>query len=173
VAGAFHRTRIDIMQMPKPGKPHAKLAALAGEWAGDETIHPTPWDAAGGMAKGAMKCRIDCDGFALVQDYVQKRGGKVTYRGHGVLGYDPQAKVYLWHWSDSMGGVPSEVTRGEWKGNKLAFQHSGPHGHSRYVYTFNRDGSLGFVIENSQDGAQWAPFITAKYIAKRKTPAGA
>ncbi len=156
------------MQMPKPGKFHAKLAAFVGEWAGDETVHPTPWDPAGGAAKGVTKSRIDCDGFAVVQDYTQKRGGKVSYRGHGVLGYDTNEKRYLWHWSDSMGGVPGDVIRGDWKGNKLSFQHVSPHGHSRYVYTFNKDGSLGFTIENSQDGTQWMPFITAKYVNKKK-----
>jgi len=159
------------MQMPKPGKFHEKLNALAGDWTGDETIHPTPWDPAGGTAKGTTKSRMDLDGFALIQDYVQKRGGKVSYRGHGVIGYDAQEKCYLWHWSDSMGGVPGQVTRGEWKGNKLSFQHASPQGHSRYVYTFNRDGTLGFTIENSQDGTQWAPFLTARYTNKRKVAA--
>jgi hypothetical protein len=99
---------------------------------------------------------------------VQKRGGKVTYRGRGIIGFDPQEERYLWHWSDTMGGVPGQVTRGEWKGNKLMFQHAGPMGHARYAYTFNRDGSLGFTIENSNDGEQWAPFITAKYVNKKK-----
>jgi hypothetical protein len=160
------------MQMSKPTKFHTKLEALAGDWSGDETIHPTPWDPQGGPAKGAMKCRVDCDGFVLIQDYTQKRGGKVTYHGHGVLGYDAKEQRYLWHWSDSMSGVPGSVTRGEWKGNKLSFQHAHEMGHSRYTYTFNKDGSLGFTIENSQDGAQWAPFITAKYVSKKKTPVG-
>lgn len=159
------------MQMAKPGKPHAKLAAFAGDWAGDETMHPSPWDPAGGMAKGTMKCRMECDGFALVQDYTQKRGGKVSYRGHGVVGWDAEAKNYIWHWSDSMGGVPNTVTRGEWKGNKLVFQHTGPQGHSRYVYTFNRDGSLGFTMEHSQDGETWQPFLTARYQPKKKATA--
>ena len=156
------------MQMPKPGKFHDKLRALAGEWSGDETIHPTPWDPAGGTAKGTTKSRMDLDGFALVQEYTQKRGGKVSYRGHGVIGWCGEEKRYLWHWSDTMGGVPGQVTRGDWKGNKLTFQHASPHGHSRYTYTFNRDGSLGFAIENSADGVQWAPFITAKYVNKKK-----
>ena len=50
------------MQMPKPGKVHAKLAAFVGEGAGDETIHPTAWDPAGGPAKGTTKRRADCAG---------------------------------------------------------------------------------------------------------------
>ena len=154
------------MQMPKPNKFHQKLSALVGTWTGEETIHPTPWDPAGGKAKGDMKVRADFDGFGIVQDYVQKRGGKVSYRGHGVMGYDAQAKDYVWHWSDSMGGVPGSVTRGAWRGNKLAFQHGGPEGHARYVYTFHKDGTLGFSIDNSADGEAWQTFIEARYAKK-------
>jgi hypothetical protein len=156
------------MQMPKPTKFHKKLEALIGDWSGDETMHPTPWDPEGGPAKGKYKVRGDLGGYGIVQEYVQKRGGKVTYQGHGVMGYDPQSQSYVWHWSDSMGGVPTEVTRGQWTGNKLVFQHASPMGHQRYTYTFNRDKSIGFSIESSQDGSQWAPFMTGKYTAKAK-----
>lgn len=151
------------MQMPRPTKEHERLAALAGKWTGEETIHPTPWDPAGGLAEGSTTARVDLDGFGVVQEYVQKRDGVVSYRGHGVLGYDPEEKCYLWHWSDSMGGVPAHVTRGHWRGSELSFQHAGPMGHSRYTYTFHDDGTLGFSIESSQDGRKWSPFITARY----------
>jgi hypothetical protein len=161
------------MQMPKPTKHHEKLAAFAGTWTGDETIHPTPWDPAGGTAKGTGKYRMDLDGFALVQDYVQKRGGKVSYRGHGILGYSADEKKYIWHWSDSMGGVAPVVTRGEWKGSKLVFEHASPGCQSRYTYTLHKDGTLGFSIENTQDGATWTPFITARYTNKDTAKAAA
>ena len=39
------------MDMPKPGDAHKKLETLVGEWQGDETLHPAPWDA-GGAATG-------------------------------------------------------------------------------------------------------------------------
>ena len=154
------------MQMPRPTRYHQKLEALAGRWSGEEKMFPTPWDPEGGTARGEMKSRIDMDGFGLVQEYVQKRKGKVSYRGHGVVGYCPDEKTYLWHWSDSMGGVPSSVTRGTWKGSKLVFQSAHAMGHSRYTYTFHRDGTLGFSIENSQNGNDWAMFMTARYAKK-------
>lgn len=154
------------MQMAKPGKFHRKLDAMLGDWSGDEVMHPTPWDPEGGKAKGRYKVKPIADGHGIVQEYVQKRGGKQSYSGHGVIGYDAQQKRYLWHWSDSMGGVPSTVTTGEWKGNKLVFQHGHEQGHSRYTYVFHRDGSIGFSIEFSQDGAQWAPFMAGRYTKK-------
>jgi hypothetical protein len=154
------------MQMPKPNKFHKKLEALVGDWAGDETMHPTPWEPQGGTAKGSYKVRPAFDGFGVVQDYMQKRGGKTSYRGHGVMGYDTQNNCYVWHWSDTMGGVATSVTTGKWERNKLTFQHAGPMAHVRYTYTFHRDGTVGFSIENSDDGQAWQPFMEGRYTKK-------
>lgn len=151
------------MKMPEPTEFHRKLEALIGDWAGDETMHPTPWDPDGGPAKGRYEVRGDLGGLGVVQDYVQERGGEVSYVGRGALGYDAAKGCYLWHWSDSMGGVPAEATRGDWSGDRLVFVHAGDMGHQRYTYTFHDDGSLGFSIESSQDGAQWMPFMTGRY----------
>lgn len=150
------------MDMPKPQKAHEKLQVFVGKWKGEETIHPTPWDP-GGKAVGEMKVTAAFGGFGIIQDYKQKRSGKLAYAGHGVLGYCATEKAYLWHWSDTMGGVPGQVTRGTWKGNKLTFQHGGEMGHVRYTYTFHKDGTQGFTIENSQDGQTWSTFIEARY----------
>lgn len=154
------------MQMQKPNKFHKKLEALVGDWTCDEVMHPMPWDPTGGPAKGRYKVRTILDGFAIVQDYEQKRGGKVSYRGHGVLGYDMTSNSYVWHWSDSMCGVPCEVSKGQWNGKTLQFQHAGPQGHARYTYTFLRGGKLSFTIECSQDGQQWAPMMSSTCVKK-------
>lgn len=42
------------MDMPKPGDPHQKLAALVGGWSGGETLHPSPSDPAGGTARAQV-----------------------------------------------------------------------------------------------------------------------
>lgn len=155
------------MQMPKPTKLHKKLiTALVGTWTGDETMHPTPWDQKGGKAKGIYKVKAALGGFGVVQEYAQKRGGKPSYEGHGVLGYDAQANCYLWHWSDSMGGVPNQVIKGTWEGDTMTFQAACEHGHSRYTYKFVKKNVLDFAIEMSQDGQQWAPFMNGRYLRK-------
>jgi hypothetical protein len=154
------------MQMPKPSAFHKKLSALVGDWTSEETMHPMPWDPAGGPAKGRYKVRATLDGFGIVQDYEQKRGGKTSYVGHGVMGYDSKENCYLWHWSDSMGGVPNQVTRGSWNGNTLTFQASCDHGHSRYTYVFKKPGVVDFAIETSQDGQQWTPFMNSRSTRK-------
>ena len=152
------------MDMPKLTEQHEKLQALAGTWRGEERIHPSPWDAKGGPAMAEWTARIGCDGFFLISDYAQSRGGKVTYRGHGVYGWDAQEKCYTMHWFDSMGsGATVPAVRGAWEGDTLTFQHQASMGHSRYVYVFESADLFRFRIENSQDGKAWSIFQDGVY----------
>ena len=103
-------------EMPKPTEKHAKLQSLAGTWVGEETMYPSPWDPKGGPALGRTESRLDLDGFYLLSDYTQERGGRTSYKGHGVFGYDPGSGSYTMHWFDSMGfpcTVPAKGTRPE------------------------------------------------------------
>ena len=145
---------------------HKKLASLAGKWSGPEKIHPTPWDPKGGAATGRADARVALDGFVVITDYEQERDGKVTYRGHGVFGWDPFESCYVMSWADTMGGAMLHAARGEWVGNTLTFSASNPMGHSRYIYTFQSDTQHAFRIEMSQDGKNWAPFLEATYTRK-------
>lgn len=154
------------MKMPKPSKFHKKLEALLGDWSGDEVMHPSAWDPVGGKAKGRYRTRPIAGGFGVAQDYEQKSGGKVTFTGHGVLGYDTEEKCYLWHWSDSMSGVPCAATKGQFEGNRLVWSNQGPMGHSRYTHTFLRGGKIGFTIETSSDGASWTLVMEGLYTKK-------
>jgi len=140
-----------------------KLAVFAGKWTGTETMHPSPWDPKGGTATGRLESRL-LDGFAVITEYEQERDGKVTYRGHGVYGWDPFGRCYVMHWVDNMGGaVHLQGARGEWKGNQLVYSASNPMGHSRYTYTLASDGQIQFKIEMSPDGQSWSTFMDAAY----------
>lgn len=152
-----------MMEMPKPQEEHRRLQSLAGTWTGEETMHPSPWDPKGGTATGRIESRLDLDGFFLISDYVQECGGRPSYRGHGVLGYDTAERCYTMHWFDSMCATSAPPARGRWEGNVLTLEHRTPMGHSRYVYTFEGEGRYAFRLENSQDGKQWATFMEARY----------
>src|SRR5262245_40199246 len=119
------------MEMPKPGEAHKKLSVLVGEWDGDETLPPSPWDTAGGAALARVTNRWDADGVARVQDYEQIRNDQVTFSGHGVFWYDPASDEYVMHWWDSMGGAAGEY-RGKLEGNRLVLGSPMPQGgHAR------------------------------------------
>src|SRR6185436_12826252 len=150
--------------MPKPDEHHAKLHRLAGTWTGEEKMNPSPWGP-GGTAVGRYQCRMDVDGFFLIQDYVQQKDGQPNYRGHGIFGWDGERKTFTWYWVDSMGQVPAAPSRGQWNGDTLVFEHE-PMGERRGRYTFQLSGdtTLLFRIENSQDGGQsWQTFMEGRY----------
>jgi hypothetical protein len=151
------------MEMPRPRDEHRKLQSLAGSWTGEETMHPSPWDPKGGTATGRIESRLDLDGFFLLSDYVQECGGRPSYRGHGVFGYDPAERCYTMHWFDSMSATTTQPARGRWEGNVLTLEQRTPMGHSRYVYTFEGEGRYAFRLENSQDGERWATFMEGRY----------
>ena len=65
------------MEMPIPSDGHRKLEKIAGQWEGEETMHPSPWDLQGGKATGHIRSRVALSGFALINDYEQERDGKV------------------------------------------------------------------------------------------------
>ena len=148
-------------EMPKPGPEHEELAALEGTWEGEEQLSPSPWGP-GGKARGRMTMKRDLEGFFVLQDYVEEKDGRVVYRGHGVLGFDPGAKAYTWYWVDSM-GAPSQPTHGQWKGDTLVFTQTSARGDSRYTYRFETARRLEFRIESRSPGQDWQTFMTGTY----------
>ncbi len=151
------------MEMPKPGNAHELLARFSGKWSIAETMHPSPWDPKGGTAQGRTEYRMACDGFFLVCDYEQLRDGVVTYRGHGVYGWDDRAKKHTMHWFDSMGMDPGAPALGDWKDDTLVFQHATRMGFTRYRYRWESRERFTFEIASSQDGETWTTFLDSVY----------
>ena len=148
--------------MPQPTEHHRKLSALVGSWSGPEKLYPSPWGP-GGEATGRMDARLAIDEFFLLQDYEEERDGRVVFRGHAVMGYDPREQSYLWYWFDSMGSPPPSPSRGKWEGDTLTFSSESPGQRSRYTYRFESPTRYSFRIEASRDGASWQPVMEASY----------
>jgi hypothetical protein len=155
---------MQAMEMPKPAPEHKKLHVLAGTWIGEETLEPSPWGP-GGKAEGKSVCRIDLDGFHVVQDYAETKDGKPTFKGHGVFGYDTTTKEFVWYWFDSMGFVPEGPARGKWEGDTLLLERDSPRGRSRYTYKFASNTKYNLTIENSFDGGKtFQVFMRGEYL---------
>jgi hypothetical protein len=158
-----------LMYAPKPTEQHQRLAALAGTWDGDETLYPSPWDPAGGTARAEIVARVDIDGFFLITDYVEWRDGKVSYRGHGVIGWDAEERCYTMHWFDSMGGSYRAPATGTWEGDRLSFTSETGMGRTRYTYEFDLDGRYTFKMESTHEheGAEvWKPTMKGIYTRR-------
>jgi hypothetical protein len=150
------------MEMPKPGPQHEKLARLAGQWQGNEQLHPSPWGP-GGPALGTSIYRIELNGFIVTQDYVEEKDGAIVFKGHGVLTIDPKDGAVLWYWFDTMGMPPAEPARGSWDGDTLTLSRSAAQGDARYTYTLQGD-QLDFKIENRFAGQpEFTTFMSATY----------
>ena len=154
------------MEMPKPSAAQKKLERLAGSWEGEETVHPSPWDPAGGKATGRVENRIAVDGFALVQDYEQDRGRPALFRGHAVVHHDAAAGDYVLRWIDNS-GMGESTYRGTFEGDALTLASAGPMGHSRATWTLDGADAYRYLMEVSPDGAAWHPFLEATYRRRR------
>lgn len=151
------------MEMPKPGEAHSRLNALIGEWSGAETLHPSPWDPAGGTATSRTVNRAILDGFAIAQEYEQRRGRVVTFRGHGVFWWDAAKSQYAMTWWDTMGGISSEF-RGSFSGDRLELVTPVTEfGAYRASYDLSKPGRHTFRMETSQDGQTWQPSMDGAY----------
>jgi hypothetical protein len=150
------------MEMPRPTAEHRVLERLAGEWIGTETLHPSPFDPGGGTAVGRVVNRPSLDGFALVQDYEQERGGRVTFRGHGVFRYDVEAREYVLHWFDSTGMRP-DTFRGGFHEDTLTLTTQGPMGHIRASWNLRDADAIVYRMHVSGDGTSWEPFMEGTY----------
>jgi hypothetical protein len=152
------------METPRPTDEHRRLAALAGEWEGGEVIHaPLPDGAVAAPTTGRFHARVVADGFFLATDYEQRRGDAVTYRGHGVYGYDPSDGVYLMYWFDESGHVPLAPVVGRFKDGTWTYEVVGPQGPSRYVYEVIGPAEFAFRIETTNDATTWTPFMEGRY----------
>jgi hypothetical protein len=151
--------------MPQPSDQHRELVVLAGDWVGEDNLHPTPWAPLRRTAIGRFTSRIGVDGMFLVSDYEEEREGKIVFRGHGVYGWDAKRERYTMFWFDSMGMSPNE-TLGVWQGDELVFSGSGEGGKSRYVYTVTGPDKMAFRIESSKGGETWNRIMEGEYTRR-------
>ncbi|MCC7380491.1 MAG: DUF1579 family protein [Deltaproteobacteria bacterium] len=155
------------MEMPQITEQHRMLNELfSGTWRGEERLHPSPWDPEGGPAFATWIVRPSLDGFFLLVDYDEERGGKIVYRGHGVHGWDAGEKCYLVYWFDNAGVAPKAPSRATLEGGVYRYINESPNGRSRFTYRFQGD-HLAFTIETSSDGKSWAAMHEGRYTRQR------
>ena len=152
------------MEMPQPSEAHRRLARLAGEWVGEETMFPSEWDPQGGVAKGRSTSKVSLGEFAVIGDYEQERNGQVTFSGHAVWTVDPNDadNECVLYWFDSI-GMGMEAFRGGWDADVLTVESRNAMGHARLTYDLSEDGVLRSRMETSSDGEQWTAMFEGEY----------
>lgn len=151
------------MEMPEPTEAHEFLSTFAGEWEGEEILHPSEWMKERRTATGRFSSKMILRGFFLAHEYSESRDGQVMFEGHGVYGWDGKRERYTMHWFDSMGYPPGE-TLGTRDGDTLTFESGEGDRRSRYMYSRDGDDQLRFSIASSTDGGQtWSFMMEGTY----------
>jgi hypothetical protein len=145
------------------GAPHAKLAAMAGEYRGEEHTEPSPW-AAGGVVPVTIRLRSAVDGLLLVEDYES-----ATLRGHGVFSADAGTGAVLRYWWDSL-APPTEPARGAFDGELLALERSSARGTNRTTWLLE-DDALTYTVAFRAAGAE--ALATLARVTAVRAPGGA
>jgi hypothetical protein len=152
----------DHLAASSPLAEHARLAAFAGEWNGEEMVFPSRWTA-GGPATSHTVARMDLNGFYLIQDSVQMRDGKPIFATHGLFTYDREDRTYKLFWYDSLGYTPPSPASGGWVGKTLTLVRGSLRGNARHVYEIIDDNSYSLKIQFSPDAEGWADVLTGVY----------
>lgn len=139
------------------------LAALEGEWIGNETIATTRWGQ-GGTAIGRVQARFDLGRKVLLLDYREERDGKASLQAHAVFVAGQEPGEYALYWFDSYGFTPSQPATGHWDGKRLVFLRSSLRGQTRHIYEWVADGLYRLVLESSFDGGvNWERVMEGEY----------
>lgn len=152
----------DHLAASSPLAEHARLAAFAGEWDGEEVVFPSRWTA-GGPATSRTVARMDLNGFYLIQDAVQIRDGKQSFATHGIFTWDRDDRTYKLFWYDSLGYTPPSPASGGWVGKTLTLVRGSVRGNARHVYEIIDDNSYSLKIQFSPDAEGWADVLTGVY----------
>lgn len=151
------------MDMPEPGAAHKLLHALAGDWVGDEKMHPSPWTPQGGTSTGRVKNKVALDGMVVVQHYEQETSGAVNFRGHGIFTFDPKLNQHVLYWFDSMQQSPPNVFKGGFQGQRLVVVSQSEQGQVRATFDLSAPENYRYMMEVSGDGKQWMPMVEGSY----------
>ncbi|QQO15068.1 DUF1579 family protein [Bradyrhizobium diazoefficiens] len=152
----------DHLAASSPLAEHARLAAFAGEWDGEEMVFPSRWTE-GGPATSRTVARMDLNGFYLIQDSVQMRDGKQVFATHGIFTYDRDDRTYKLFWYDSLGYTPPSPASGGWVGKTLTLVRGSLRGNARHVYEIINEDSYSLKIQFSPDAEGWADVLTGVY----------
>jgi len=152
----------DHLAASSPLAEHARLAAFAGEWNGEEVVFPSRWTE-GGPATSHVVARMDLNGFYLIQDSVQMRDGKQVFATHGIFTFDRDDRSYKLFWYDSLGYTPPSPASGGWVGKSLTLVRGSLRGNARHVYEIINDDSYSLKIQFSPDAEGWADVLTGVY----------
>jgi hypothetical protein len=152
---------------PKPAAEHKKLEMLAGSWALEGDVKPSPMGP-GGKVTETEKCEWMEGGFFLICHVDFKTANSGNGTGLSVLGYSTGEKAYTYREFNSWGEF--EDSRGTLDGDTWTWTSDEKMGDTvtkgRFTMKFISPASYTFTYEMSPDGAKWTTAVDGKATKK-------
>jgi hypothetical protein len=156
--------------MPKPGPEVEKLSYFIGAWSSTGHVKPSPLGE-GGDTRGRDSCGW-MPGKFFVGCMMLSESPMGRIQAEGIMGWDPDKKVYSWTSFDSVGRretASGTFENGVWTwsgetkmGDKLV--------KTRYVVSDTTPEGYAFRRETSADGKVWKSMMEGK-VTKAVPPA--
>ena len=144
------------MAKPEPTPEHEALGMWVGQWAGSGVLKEGPYGPGGPMSWTESCSWFAGAGFNIVCKS-EGTGPMGDSKGLGIIGYNPEKKVYTHYGIDSSGWTAlSEGTR---DGDLWTFQSKETMGGETVYTRFTLDTAdpkkMGFSWQMSEDGESW------------------
>ena len=151
-----------IPEAPRPGPEVERLSYFVGAWTSAGHMKPSPLGD-GGDTRGRDSCGW-MPGKFFVGCMMQSESPMGRVQTEGIMGWDPDKKVYSWTSFDSMGRReprPGTYENGVWTwsgesklGDKMV--------KTRYIVSDTTPESYAFRWETSPDGKDWKSMMDGK-----------
>lgn len=147
------------MKRPEPGPERARLSFLVGNFTTETRILPSPMMKKGATGTGTSVISWGLDSMFLTVDEQSINPILGNYKGHGMLGYDPQEKQYVLSMFNNFGDHPQY--RGSFVGDILVLttKVAMPGRSFDQRLEWFRDGSLVHLRILNDIGQGWRPVI--------------
>jgi hypothetical protein len=151
-------------QPPKPGPEHERLGYFVGKWTAEGDVKPGPMGPG-----GKMKTTDNCEWFEGRYSVICRSEGTTPMgpsKSIGILGYNPEDKVYTYYGVDNSGMTMSSVPKGTLKGDTWTYLDQGTMGgkpyKSRVVIKELSPSSYSFKMDMQGPDGKWLPMMESK-----------
>lgn len=144
------------------------LRFLIGDFAGSDTLHASPWTAAG-TAAATSSGRQEISAQVLVQRHRDVLSGGTVFEVVNVLTRDPENDDLVLYSFDTAGFLPDPPARGTFVDDELVLYRRTPRGEARTCYAPTREGYRWSKQYRPTPDAPWQDLVTGSL---RRRPSG-
>ncbi|HEX2250087.1 MAG TPA: DUF1579 family protein [Gemmatimonadales bacterium] len=148
----------------KPGPEHKRLGFFVGKWNTEGEMKPGPMGP-GGKMKSTDTCEWFEGNYSVICRY-EGSGPMGPSKGIGILGYNPEEKVYTYYGVDNSSMNMASVPKGRVKGDTWTYTDEGTMGGKKFKTRVTiREVSpteQSFRMEMQGPDGKWATIMESK-----------